>query len=51
MIGSNDLTWYADETTLCYTTEQKAAFDYTVTGDVLTIFFSDGSEVYTKVGN
>lgn len=51
MIGSNALTWYADETTLNYTTNEKAAFDYTVTGDVLTIFFSDGSEVYTRVGN
>lgn len=51
MIGSNPLTWYADESNLYYTAEQKAAFDYTVSGDVLTIFFSDGSQVYTKVGN
>lgn len=51
MIGDNRLTWYADEANLYYTAEQKAAFDYTVSGDVLTIFFSDGSRVYTKVGN
>lgn len=51
MIGDNPLTWYADGSNLYYTAEQKAAFDYTVSGDVLTIFFSDGSRVYTKVGN
>ncbi len=51
MIGSNPLTWYADESTLYYSPEEMAAFDYTVSGDVLTIFFSDGSEVYTRVGN
>lgn len=51
MIGDNSLTWYADESNLYYTAEQKAAFDYTVSGDVLTIFFSDGSKVYTRVGN
>lgn len=51
MIGDNPLTWYADESNLYYTAEQKAAFDYTVSGDVLTIFFSDGSKVYTRVGN
>ncbi len=51
MIGSNALTWYADESTLYYSPEEMAAFDYTVSGDVLTIFFSDGSEIYTRVGN
>ncbi|MCX4338340.1 MAG: PsbP-related protein [Lachnospiraceae bacterium] len=51
MIGDNPLTWYADESNLYYTAEQKAAFDYTVSGDVLTIFFSDGSRMYTKIGN
>lgn len=51
IIGDNPLTWYADESNLYYTAEQKAAFDYTVRGDVLTIFFSDGSKVYTRVGN
>lgn len=51
MIGDNPLTWYVDESNLYYTAEQKAAFDYTVSGDVLTIFFSDGSKVYTRVGN
>lgn len=51
MIGDNPLTWYADESNLYYTAEQKAAFDYTVSGDALTIFFSDGSKIYTRVGN
>ena len=51
MIGANAFTWYADGTTLHYSVEEKVAFDYTVTGDILTIFFSDGSEAYTRVGN
>lgn len=51
MIGNNPLTWYADDTTLNCWVEEKKFYDYTVYGDVLTIYFSNGSEIYTKVGN
>lgn len=51
MIGNNPLTWYADDTTLNCQVDEKKSYDYTVYGDVLTIYFSNGSEIYTKVGN
>ena len=51
VIGNNWLTWWADETTLYYNVSEQKTYDYIVAGDVLTIFFSDGSRSYTKVGN
>lgn len=51
MIGDNLLTWWADETILYYYPVVSKSYDYTVSGDMLTIFFSDGSRTYTRVGN
>lgn len=51
MMGEHMLTWEADETTFyCYPVIEKA-YDYIVSGDTLTIFFSDGSRTYVKVGD
>lgn len=51
MIGDNLLTWWADETILYYYPVVSKSYDYTVSGDILTIFFSDGSRTYTRVGD
>lgn len=50
MIGDNLLIWWADETILYYYPVVSKSYDYTVSGDTLTIFFSDGSRTYTRVG-
>jgi len=36
---------------LCYGIEDPTFFDYKINGDILTIFLSDTSQVYTKVGD
>lgn len=49
------ITWYTytkDDGTsmLGYTVVDDTYFDYTITGDTLTVFLSDSSRIYTKVG-
>ena len=49
------ISWYTytrDDGTsaLKYTIVDSTYFDYTITGDVLTVFLSDSSRIYTKVG-
>lgn len=52
MVGNNYLTWWSDdETMLYYYPVQAKSYDYTVSGDTLTVFFSDGSKIYTRVGD
>ena len=49
-------TWYAYTTdeginAMSYTLLDSTYFDYSISGNTLTVFLSDGSRVYTKVGN
>lgn len=53
--GKFPITWCTYTTddgasVLNYSLLDSTYFDYTVTGDVLTVFLSDGSRIYTKVG-
>ena len=48
-LGTNPMTWWATETELYYSPVESRAYDYTVSGDTLTIFFNDGAKVYTRV--
>lgn len=53
--GKYPITWYtyttdAGASALNYCLVDSTYFDYSVTGDILTVFLSDGSHVYTKVG-
>lgn len=50
-LGTNPMTWWATETELYYSPVESRAYDYTVSGDTLTIFFNDGAKVYTRVGD
>jgi len=48
--------WYtyqteSGENILSYEIEDRTYFDYTVNGNMLTVFLSDSSRIYTKVGN
>lgn len=43
-------TWEADDENVYIYYDLYTTYDYSVSGDLLTIFFSDGSEVYTRVG-
>ncbi len=45
------ITWWTDDTNFNYEWTTRSAYDYTVSGDILTIYFSNGSQIYTKVGN
>lgn len=51
------ITWYTSPTidgstdVFYYTMKDNGYFDYQVDGNLLTVFLSDGSKVYTKVGN
>lgn len=45
------VTWWADDTNLYTSWSQQLTYDYSVSGDMLTIYFSNGSQIYTKVGN
>lgn len=54
--GKFSLTWSpytTDEgiSAIIYSRLESTYFDYSVTGNLLTIFLSDGSRTYTKVGN
>lgn len=54
--GTYPTSWYTYTTddgtsALRYTIVNSTYFDYTITGDVLTVFLSDSSRVYTKVGD
>jgi len=44
------ITWEADSERVYIYYDLYSTFDYTVEGDILTIFFSDGSDIYTRVG-
>lgn len=44
------ITWEADAEKVYIYYDLYSTFDYSVAGDILTIFFSDGSEIYTRVG-
>ncbi len=44
-------SWYADDTIFTVVDTQGRAYDYTVSGDMLTLFFSEGAEIFTRVGN
>ena len=50
-LGTNPMTWWATETELYYSPVESRAYDYTVSGDTLTIFFNDGAKAYTRVGD
>lgn len=45
------ITWRSDDTNFYVNWTLLSAYDYTVSGDILTIYFSNGSQIYTKVGN
>lgn len=45
------ISWWLDGTTFHTEWTLQSACDYTLYGNTLTLFFSDGSEVYTKVGS
>jgi len=52
----NLIYWYTyqsenNDDLLCYGIEDPTFFDYKINGDILTIFLSDTSQVYTKVGD
>lgn len=44
------ITWEADDERVYIYYDLYSTFDYSVEGDILTIFFSDGSDIYTRVG-
>ncbi len=44
------ITWEADAENVYIYYDLYSTFDYSVEGDILTIFFSDGSDIYTRVG-
>lgn len=46
-----NFSWYADETTYTEVHTQGRDYDYTVSGDTLTLFFSEGAEIFTRVGS
>ena len=50
-MGDVPITWWADNTTLRIDWALQSAYDYTVSGDMLTIYFSNGSQMYSRVGN
>lgn len=45
------ISWSADDTSLRVDWTLQTVYDYSVYGDMLTIFFSNGSNVYQRVGN
>lgn len=45
------ITWWTDDTNFNYEWTTRSAYDYTVSGNILTIYFSNGSQIYTKVGD
>lgn len=51
MKGSLPITWWIDGDIFHYNTTETHSYDYTISGDTLTVFFSDGSRIYTRVGN
>lgn len=50
-MGGKNMSWYGDDTTFSYTYYQTSSYDYFVLGNVLTLYSSSGSTVYTKVGD
>lgn len=50
-MGDVPITWWADDTELRIDWSLQSAYDYTVSGNVLTIYVSNGSKVYQRVGN
>lgn len=44
------ITWEADAEKVYIYYDLYSTFDYSMEGDILTIFFSDGSDIYTRVG-
>lgn len=44
------ITWEADAEKVYIYYDLYSTFDYSVEGDILIIFFSDGSDIYTRVG-
>lgn len=44
------ITWEADDERVYIYYDLYSIFDYSVEGDILIIFFSDGSDIYTRVG-
>lgn len=45
------ITWWTDDTNFNYEWTTRSAYNYTVSGNILTIYFSNGSQIYTKVGD
>lgn len=45
------ITWRSDDTNFYVNWTLLSAYDYTVSGNILTIYFSNGSQIYTKVGD
>ena len=45
------ISWWTDDTNFYSEWTILSGYDYTVSGDMLTLYFSNGSQVYTKVGN
>lgn len=48
---SRGINWYATDDTLMLCSIQGSVYDYTVSGDTLTMFFDDGAEIFTRVGS
>lgn len=51
MVGNSFCIWQADDTMLWEYIHQQCTYDYYVSGDMLELFFSDGSKTFIKVGN
>ena len=50
-MGTVPITWWADGTKLHIEWSLQSAYDYTVSGSMLTIYFSNGSQFYQRVGS
>lgn len=51
MVGNSSCIWQTDGVILWEYIHQRCAYDYYVSGDMLELFFSDGSKTFIKVGN
>lgn len=43
--------WFTENAFLSRILHDKVAYDYYVSGDMLELFYSNGSEIFTKIGN
>ncbi len=48
--GGQNFEWYGDGSDLTFTVKNEAHFDYLIQGDTLTLYTSDGSMYFTRIG-